>query len=144
MTIAADGEAVTRVRFGDAPLGLPMQASAPADLAAEQLAEYFAGTRRAFTVPLRPAGTPFQRQVWEALQTIPYGETAAYGQVARQIGRPSAARAVGMAIHHNPIAVIIPCHRVVGANGALTGYAAGLPMKRRFLEWEATVKKKEG
>jgi AraC family transcriptional regulator, regulatory protein of adaptative response / methylated-DNA-[protein]-cysteine methyltransferase len=143
VTVASDGGAVTRVRFGDGLPGLPAKATALTDLAAEQLTEYFGGKRQSFAVPLRPAGTPFQRRVWEELQKIPYGETATYGQVAQRIGRPSAARAVGMANHQNPIAVMIPCHRVVGANGALTGYAAGLPMKRRLLELEANAAEKE-
>ncbi|MBE0601612.1 MAG: methylated-DNA--[protein]-cysteine S-methyltransferase, partial [Firmicutes bacterium] len=122
VTITADGDAITRLRFGDTPPALPLRRTQITDLAARQLTEYFGGTRQSFTVPLRPAGTPFQRRVWEELLQIPYGETATYGQIARRIGKPSAARAVGMANHHNPIAVLVPCHRVVGINGALTGY----------------------
>ena len=143
VTVAANEGAVTRLFFGDAPSGMPMRASGLTDQAAEQLTEYFKGLRQAFTVPLRPAGTLFQRRVWEELLKIPYGETATYGQLAQRIGRPTAARAVGMANHHNPIAVLIPCHRVVGANGSLTGYAAGLPMKRRLLELETNFHKNE-
>lgn len=142
VTITADDDAITRVRFGDAPAALPLRKTEITALAAEQLTEYFNGLRRSFTVPLRPAGTPFQRRVWEELQKIPYGETTTYGQIAQKIGRPTAARAVGMANHKNPIAVIIPCHRVVGANGSLVGYAAGLPMKRRLLDLEANTAKK--
>lgn len=138
VTVAADDRAVTAVRFGDAPVLWPRGGNALTDLAAGQLAEYFGGRRQRFTVPIRPAGTDFQRQVWEALLLIPYGQTRSYSQVASSIGRPGAARAVGMANHQNPIAVLIPCHRVVGANGALTGYAAGLPVKRRLLELEQT------
>ena len=104
---------------------------------AAELAAYFAGARRVFTVPLDPAGTPFQRRVWEALRSIPYGKTASYGAIAAQIGNPRAARAVGMANHCNPIPILIPCHRVVGAGGELTGYAGGLEIKRRLLELEA-------
>ncbi|HPJ03534.1 MAG TPA: methylated-DNA--[protein]-cysteine S-methyltransferase [Candidatus Limiplasma sp.] len=143
VTVAANEGAVTRLFFGAAPSGMPLRASGLTDLAAEQFVEYLKGLRQAFTVPLRPAGTPFQRRVWEELLKIPYGETATYGQLAQRIGRPTAARAVGMANHHNPIAVLIPCHRVVGANGALTGYAAGLPMKRRLLELESNFHRNE-
>ena len=101
-----------------------------------QLNEYFSGTRREFDLPLAPHGTVFQMLVWEALRAIPYGETRTYGEIARMIGRPKAARAVGMACHNNPIAVIIPCHRVVGSAGSLTGYAGGLPVKERLLALE--------
>lgn len=139
VTITSEGGAVTCVRFGEGVPGLPAKATATTDLAAEQLTEYFRGLRRSFTVPLRPAGTPFQRLVWEELLKIPYGETATYGQIARKIGRPTAARAVGMANHQNPISVMIPCHRVVGTNGSLVGYAAGLPMKRRLLDLETNA-----
>ena len=98
--------------------------------------EYFAGARRVFTVPLAPAGTPFQRLVWDALREIPYGATATYGEIAARIGRPGAARAVGSANHHNPLSIFVPCHRVLGANGALTGYAGGLEAKRKLLAIE--------
>ena len=101
-----------------------------------QLAAYFAGKRTGFEVALRPAGTSFQRRVWDALSEIPYGETATYGEIARRIGQPGAARAVGLANGRNPIAVIVPCHRVIGANGALTGYAGGLQAKRALLDLE--------
>ncbi len=101
-----------------------------------QMEEYFAGQRRRFSFPLAPAGTAFQQRVWRALLRIPYGETRSYGQIARQIGDPGAARAVGMACHYNPILIAIPCHRVVGADGRLGGYAYGLDMKRRLLELE--------
>jgi len=104
-----------------------------------QLDEYLAGRRRDFDLPLDPRGTEFQRLCWNALQEIPYGETRSYGQQARIIGRPQAARAVGLANHDNPIGVIIPCHRVIGANGSLTGYAGGLEMKRKLLELEGVI-----
>ncbi len=103
---------------------------------ARELDRYFSGTLTAFTVPLSPRGTPFQRDVWEALRAIPYGQTASYGEVARAIGKPGAARAVGMACNRNPIAILIPCHRVVGASGDLTGYSGGLEKKRFLLELE--------
>ena len=104
--------------------------------AAEELREYLAGERRKFDLPLCPAGTPFQQKVWAALREIPYGETRSYGDIAKAIGQPQASRAVGMANHRNPLLILIPCHRVVGANGSLTGYAAGLALKERLLEME--------
>ena len=104
--------------------------------AARQLDEYFAGERRAFDLPLSPAGTAFQRRVWEALGEIPYGATAGYGAIAAAIGRPGAARAVGHANARNPLSIVVPCHRVVGRAGALTGYGGGLEVKRRLLDHE--------
>ena len=104
--------------------------------AARQLAEYFAGDRRTFDLPLGPEGTGFQHLVWRALTTIPFGETRTYGQQAQLIKRPSASRAVGAANGKNPIGIIVPCHRVIGANGTLTGYAGGLAMKQWLLEHE--------
>ncbi|MCL1895122.1 MAG: methylated-DNA--[protein]-cysteine S-methyltransferase [Clostridiales bacterium] len=102
----------------------------------KQLREYFAGERREFDLPLRFKGTEFQRQVWEALLTIPYGETSSYGMVAEQIERPKAVRAVGMANNRNPIVIICPCHRVIGSDGSLTGYGGGLPAKQYLLDLE--------
>jgi len=101
-----------------------------------QLAEYFAGTRRAFALPLAPAGTEFERRVWQALGAIPYGETRSYAEVAQAIGRPAACRAVGRANGRNPIAIVIPCHRVIGSDGSLTGYGGGLDLKRFLLDLE--------
>lgn len=106
------------------------------DAAEIQLKEYFAGARREFELPIRPEGTPFQQKVWRALMEIPYGETRAYSEIAAAAGSPRAARAVGMANHVNPIPVVIPCHRVVGKGGSLTGYAGGLDMKSTLLELE--------
>ena len=108
--------------------------------AVDQLEAYFAGKRTDFDVELNLVGSEFQRRVWQALLTIPYGETRSYGQVAEQIGAAGAARAVGLANGHNPIAIIVPCHRVIGANGSLTGYGGGLDRKRSLLEMEKTVK----
>ena len=102
----------------------------------DQLSEYFSGTRTEFDIPLAPRGTPFQKLVWQELCRIPYGQTRTYGEIAAAIGKPGAARAVGMACNRNPIWLLIPCHRVVGRNGALTGYAGGLDMKRKLLELE--------
>jgi methylated-DNA-[protein]-cysteine S-methyltransferase len=104
-----------------------------------QLTEYFEGRRAEFDLPLAPAGTPFQLRVWEALREIPYGETATYSEIARTVGVPSAPRAVGVANGLNPIAVIVPCHRVIGSDGSLTGYGGGLERKRRLLDLEAGV-----
>lgn len=104
-----------------------------------QLGDYFAGRLRRFDVSLAPAGTDFQRRVWAALQTIPYGETRSYLDIARTIGRESACRAVGAANGANPIPIIIPCHRVVGADGSLTGFGGGIEVKRRLLALEASA-----
>jgi methylated-DNA-[protein]-cysteine S-methyltransferase len=104
-----------------------------------QLDEYFAGARQAFELPLALAGNQFELRVWEALREIPYGETVGYGEIARRIGEPSASRAVGLANGRNPIAVIVPCHRVIGADGSLTGYGGGLERKRFLLDLEAGV-----
>lgn len=102
-----------------------------------QLEAYFEGTRTTFDVALDPAGTPFQRAVWRALSTIPYGTTTTYAAIARAIGRPAAVRAVGAANGQNPISIVVPCHRVIASDGALTGYAGGLAAKRALLELEA-------
>ncbi len=102
-----------------------------------QLEEYFRGERRDFDLPLRPAGTEFQRAVWNALGDIPYGRTEGYGELARRIGRPKAVRAVGAANGRNPVSIIVPCHRVIGADGRLTGYGGGLDAKRFLLELES-------
>jgi methylated-DNA-[protein]-cysteine S-methyltransferase len=106
---------------------------------AAQLADYFAGRRLGFDLPLAPVGTAFQQKVWLALREIPYGRTTTYGEIATGLGQPTASRAVGLANGRNPIAVIVPCHRVIGANGALTGFGGGLPRKRWLLEHERTV-----
>ena len=102
----------------------------------QQLSEYFAGKRKRFSVKLNPAGTVFQQHVWQTLQTIPFGETTSYGDIATAIGNPKAARAIGMANNRNPIPIIIPCHRIIGRNGSLTGYAGGLPLKQALLTLE--------
>ncbi len=104
-----------------------------------QLEEYFAGERREFELELAPSGSAFQLEVWRALRAIPYGETASYGEIATTVGQPGAARAVGGANNRNPIAIVIPCHRVIGASGSLTGYGGGLPRKQRLLALEAGV-----
>ncbi len=107
--------------------------------AKRQLAEYFDGSRRDFDLPLSPDGTAFQCRVWEELRRIPYGETISYGELARRIGRPTASRAVGAANGKNPLAIVVPCHRVIGADGTLTGYGGGLPIKETLLALERRV-----
>ncbi len=133
-----DGQGLSRVflrREGCMPDARPGETPLTLQAAAE-LDEYFAGERRAFTVPLSPHGTAFQLAVWEALRAIPYGRTRTYGEIAAAVGRPKAARAVGMANHDNPLLIFTPCHRAVGRGGALTGFACGLEVKRRLLELE--------
>jgi len=141
ITVAGDGAAVTGLRMED-------QAYPPAAAAAwvrddtafedvvDQLDEYFAGTRTEFDVTLRLVGTEFQRRVWSALLEIPYGQTISYGELARRIGQPSASRAVGLANGRNPVGIIVPCHRVIGADGSLTGYGGGIARKRALLDLE--------
>lgn len=121
-----------RVPFPDAP-HCPTPLS---DRAALQLLEYCSGRRERFDLPLAPRGTPFQRTVWDALLTIPFGKTRSYGDIAAAIGKPGASRAVGMACGRNPVWIVIPCHRVVGAGQKLTGYAGGLDMKQMLLSME--------
>ena len=105
--------------------------------AMRQLAEYFAGERREFELPLAPEGTPFMRRVWAELVKVPYGATATYGEIAERIGNPGGSRAVGLANNRNPIAIIIPCHRIIGSSGKLVGYAGGVELKERLLALEA-------
>lgn len=134
LALCADGDGLCALRF--AATGEEMDA-APVLLQAErELEEYFAGRRTTFSVPLSMQGTPFQMAVWEALRAIPYGETRTYASLARQIGHPRACRAVGMANHVNPLPILVPCHRVVGADGRLTGYAGGLNVKKFLLKLE--------
>lgn len=139
MTVVWDGEFVTGLLYGAWPRGEAGEAPLAQEVL-RQLEEYLDGARREFSLPLRPAGTPFQRAVWQALGTIPYGQTRTYGEVAAQVGRPKACRAVGMANNRNPLSILVPCHRVVGKNGALTGYAGGLDVKARLLKLEQTIK----
>lgn len=108
--------------------------------AAQQVREYLAGERTSFSLPLAPTGTEFQRAVWQALREIPYGETRSYRELAQKIGRPAAARAVGQAAHRNPLLLFVPCHRLIGANGDLTGFAAGLSVKQKLLLLEQSRK----
>jgi methylated-DNA-[protein]-cysteine S-methyltransferase len=138
--LTAEGQALTGISFSPtAPAGTA-GATEPGRIfqrACRQLEEYFAGRRRNFHLPLAPAGTKFQRQVWAALRDIPYGQTVRYGVLAARAGFPRAFRAVGQACRRNPLALLIPCHRVVGWNGRLTGFAGGLSIKDFLLKLEA-------
>ena len=140
--IVQDGNAVTGLYF-TVPASLlallPVEESELHRRAAAQLYAYFSGKRKVFELPISPRGTPFQCKVWEALQTIPYGETRSYGQIAAQIGNSKASRAVGMANNRNPISILIPCHRVIGADGKLTGYGGGMHNKEWLLALERMV-----
>ena len=133
-----DGQGLSRVflRREGVKYGFPEGETPLTVQAAEELEEYFARRRNTFTVPLSPHGTEFQLAVWKALRDIPYGQTRTYGEIAGLVGHPKAARAVGMANHDNPLLIFTPCHRVVGKDGALTGFACGLEVKRRLLELE--------
>ncbi|MBP1763856.1 MAG: cysteine methyltransferase [Firmicutes bacterium] len=136
--IADNGKAITHLTFSDKKLpadGIVRETALIRDAAA-QIQGYLAGRRKDFEFPLVMEGTPFQQKVWEALQEIPYGETRSYKEIAVSIRNPKACRAVGMANNKNPIAIVVPCHRVVGANGNLVGYAGGLDIKARLLNLE--------
>ena len=135
--VAEDGF-LTELRFGGEPAVFDRDAENDRllDEVERQLGEYFSGTRREFDLPLRMKGTSFQLKDWEALKEIPYGETVTYGEIARRIGSPKACRAVGMANHSNPISIIVPCHRVIGKSGKLTGYGGGLNVKQQLLDLE--------
>ncbi len=136
LEIRDDGCSLTAVRFALGEVKPGAEASPLARRARAQLSEYFAGRRKTFDLPLAARGTPFQQKVWDFLRRIPYGQTRSYGQIAAAAGNPRACRAVGMANNKNPLGIVVPCHRVVGANGALTGYAGGLDKKAFLLELE--------
>ncbi|MFD7668306.1 methylated-DNA--[protein]-cysteine S-methyltransferase [Streptomyces sp. NPDC059788] len=144
LTLVAEGDALVglymtdqRHRPPEETFGPPEDPETPPFAAAvRQLRAFFDGTLTDFDLPLAPRGTPFQRRVWAALREIPYGRTLSYGQLAERLGKPSAARAVGLANGKNPIGIIIPCHRVIGASGSLTGYGGGLDRKQRLLDFE--------
>lgn len=147
--IAENGNAVTDLWFADKAdsgrVNLQQAEVAETPLlkeAAAQLREYFDGTRREFALPLAFEGTEFQQAVWKELLAIPYGKTRSYGEIAQSIGNPKACRAVGMANNRNPIAIIVPCHRVIGANGKLVGYGGGLDIKERLLALEKNMTNK--
>lgn len=140
ITLASDGTALTQLVFGAAELAGTQTPTALTNEAANQIQEYLAGRRTQFDVPLAPEGTAFQKQVWHALADIPYGQTRTYQQIAEAIGNPKAMRAVGGANNKNPLPIFIPCHRVIGVNGDLVGYAAGLKIKRFLLDLEANAR----
>ena len=136
--------ALREIRFTSGPRpGEPpadaIEDAKPCKRTVQQLREYFAGRPRDFDIPLAPQGTPFQRRVWDALLAVGYGRTSTYGEIARAIGNPKGVRAVGLANGRNPIPIVIPCHRIIGSNGTLTGYGGGLPIKRQLLELEGVV-----
>lgn len=144
LELESDGTALRRIRLPGEPRPAPdgrERRAEPAAFAAvtRQLDEYFAGTRTVFDLPLAPVGTPFQRRVWELLRAIPWGRTITYGELARRAGNPAACRAVGAANGRNPLPIVVPCHRVIGSGGRLTGYAGGLAAKQRLLELEGAV-----
>ena len=139
--IVGDGDAIQLLNFQDSTCPHPIDPAwrrDPARLASarEELLTYFAGERQDFSFPMAPHGTEFQQQVWQALRDIPYGQVATYRDIAQRIGRPQAVRAVGAANGANPVAVVVPCHRVIGSNGTLTGYAGGLDIKEKLLRLE--------
>ena len=148
LLIAGDSSGLRCVLFADGkrparPEPGWLEDSASLSEATSQLRAYFAGTLFRFRLPLAPRGTPFQKRVWRQLLEIPYGETASYGEIARRIGSPRASRAVGLANGANPIAIVIPCHRVIGSNGKLTGYGGGIAKKEWLLDWERRLDLKD-
>lgn len=139
LLVASEG-AITMLHFSAGPGPGERDDTDPVLVAAaEQLGEYFAGDRKEFELPLAPVGTEFQRNVWERLREIPYGTTITYGELARRVGNPAASRAVGLANGRNPIAIVVPCHRVIGSDGKLTGFAGGMDTKRVLLELESVT-----
>jgi methylated-DNA-[protein]-cysteine S-methyltransferase len=139
LTLASDGAALTQLEFEDPRHPLPAHPRGDDRVlgrARRELDAYFAGKLRAFSVPVAPKGTPFQQRVWAELLKIPYGVTRSYGALAAALGKPNASRAVGLANGRNPVAIIVPCHRVIGADGSLTGYGGGMPRKKFLLELE--------
>jgi methylated-DNA-[protein]-cysteine S-methyltransferase len=143
LLIAGDADTIREIHFPKNGMPVPPEPDwiesqrGPVAEAVRQLNEYFAGRRNDFDLPLAPNGTEFQRTVWSRLQEIPYGETISYGELAKRVGNPKASRAVGAANGSNPIPIVIPCHRVIGSNGKLTGFGGGLPTKERLLALEA-------
>lgn len=136
VTIASNGCAIIAIAIGEASLPGDRKPTPLTNDAANQLQEYLAGRRRYFDLPLDPAGSPFQKKVWREMLDIPYGSTKTYGQIACAVGSPRGARAVGMAANRNPIAIVIPCHRVLASNGKPGGYAYGVEVKRFLLDLE--------
>jgi len=145
LQLRSDGTHLTHILFidsGDA--SVEGRSCGCLEAAAEQLAAYFTGARQTFELALAPAGTPFQQEVWEVLRGIPWGETVSYSELAARLGRPEAVRAVGAANGRNPLAIVVPCHRVIGADGTLVGYAGGLERKRALLRLEGLEVPEQG
>jgi methylated-DNA-[protein]-cysteine S-methyltransferase len=149
LLVAGDAHAVRRIEFpqdgvpGRPEAGWQESSDGPIQEAVRQLGEYFSGARIEFDLPLAPEGTLFQRTVWSRLQEIPYGQTISYGELARRVGNPKASRAVGAANGCNPLPIVIPCHRVIGASGKLTGFGGGLPTKQLLLSLESRTNKSD-
>lgn len=146
LLLVVDGPAVTGLYFPQHRyppaadgIGEPTDGDETTAAVGAQLSEYFAGSRPVFELPLAPAGSAFDHQVWDLLRAIPFGETTTYGALARRLGNPGLAQRVGQSVGHNPISIIVPCHRVVGADGGLTGFAGGLDRKRFLLDLETPV-----
>ena len=149
LLLAGDGASLKSIHFQSGPHarrpGEDWTADArPFEAVIAQLEEYFAKARRTFELPLAPEGTAFQRSVWQALTRIPHGETVSYGELARWIGNPRASRAVGLANGANPLPIVVPCHRVIGADGSLTGFGGGLEIKRKLLALEQEARLRHG
>ena len=145
LTVAADAQGLRHVLFETNKYEAAERAewkrdAAPLRVAREQLEAYFAGERQQFDMPLRPVGTPFQLKVWKTLAEIPFAATWSYGEVAKRIGEPKAMRAVGAANGRNPLPIVLPCHRVIGSDGSLTGFGGGLPIKQYLLRHEAEAR----
>ncbi len=147
LLLATDGEFLTYLYMNVQDGRLPEEATGREDgsvpvlkKAADQLRAYFAGEIQSFDLPLKASGTEFQRQVWRQLSLIPYGETLSYGEMARRVGDPNACRAVGAANGRNPISIVVPCHRVIGANGSLTGFGGGIERKTKLLGFEKAIR----
>ncbi len=145
LLLVHDGKGLCRLQFQDGAHPLEIDDAwkkqcSPFTTVMKQLDEYFAGRLQRFTIPLSIEGTAFQRSVWRALKTIPYGQTVSYGAISKKIGNPNASRAVGAANGQNPVSIIVPCHRVIGASGKLVGYGGGLPIKTALLELEQSRK----
>ena len=140
VSIESDGNAVTRFAFGPVQLRGSERACALTNRASSEVLEYLAGKRESFDIPVDAHGTPFQRSVWDAIASIPYGQTRTYAQIAEAVGKPKGLQAVGQACGHNPVPLLIPCHRVVGSNGSLGGYAFGPHVKRFLLDLESKAR----
>ena len=141
MTLIETENKISHISFSamEKFLEIPIKKTMLLEKAEQQILEYFEGKRQNFSLPIAPEGTAFQKKVWKVLQNIPYGQTRSYGEIAKEIGQCHAARAVGNANHNNPIAIVIPCHRVIGANGNLTGYYSGIDKKEFLLKLEGAL-----